>query len=142
MIFRRAFLVLFVLSLIIPGVEARPQEGQRTEGDATLSTFEDLAYPATARVARVQGVVVVEVKLDDKGNVVSASALSGPKPLIADSVSNAKKWKFKANFRKAAIIVYEFRLDDGACHDASHSLFLLRYPNFATITACTPVISG
>ena len=73
---------------------------------------------------------------------MSDSAISGPKPLIPDSLANEKKWKFKPNSRKTVVIVYEFRLDDGACHDASHSLFLLRYQNFASVIACAPVIGG
>jgi TonB family protein len=101
-----------------------------------------MAYPAIARVARVQGVVVVEVHLDDKGEVISASAISGPKPLTPDCISNAKRWRFKPSAHKKAVVVYEFRLDDGACHDDSHSLFLLHFQNFASITACAPVVGG
>src|SRR5580704_8226159 len=112
-----------VLFLIGSSTTLRSQDEPMYGGDAQLVSFEDLEYPGIARVARVQGVVVVEAKLDDKGNAVAVTALSGPKSLIAESLSNARKWKFKPNSHKSAIIVYEFRLDDGACHDASHSLF-------------------
>lgn len=109
--------------------------------EAQLASFEDLSYPALARVTRIQGLVVVKATLDDKGNVSAVSPLTGPKPLLADSLANAKKWKFKPNTQKTVVISYEFRIG-GACHDASHSLFQLVHPNLASITACDAVISG
>jgi hypothetical protein len=131
----------FTLVLIGASIGLNAQNDE-TIYSVKLVSFEDLAYPGIARVARIQGVVVVKAKLDEKGNVVAASAISGPKPLIADCLSNAKKWKFQPNSHNAAIIVYEFRLDDGACHDDSHSLFRLVHENFASITACAPVNRG
>jgi TonB family protein len=118
------------------------QEETLNDQDVKLVSFEDLPYPPVARMTRVQGVVVVKAKLDDDGRVSSAFAISGNKTLIPDTVSNAKKWKFKPNAQKSAVIVYEFRLTDGACHDNSHSLFQLIHQNFASITACDAVING
>jgi TonB family protein len=118
------------------------QEETVYDQDLKLVSFEDLAYPSVARMTRVQGVVVVKVKLADDGSVSSASALSGNKTLIPDTLSNVKKWRFKPNTSKSAVIVYDFRLTDGACHDNSHSLFELTHPNFASIMACSPVING
>ena|SRR5437016_3185627 len=107
---------------------------------AQLVSFEDLAYPGVARAARIQGIVVIRARLDDKGNVVNASPISGLSPFIADSLANIKKWKFKPSPGKSVVIVYEFKLDEGACHDDSHSLFRLMHSNFATVTACSRVI--
>src|SRR5262249_38302702 len=51
-------------------------------------------YPPLAKAARVSGAVVVEVTLDEEGNVISAKALSGH-PLLKDSaVAAAMKWRF------------------------------------------------
>lgn len=136
--------IAVLLGLLAPYSVAVPEGAEqetRPENQAQLLSFEDLAYPGIARVSRVQGIVVVKAKIDEAGNVISASALLGSKALADPSTSNVKKWKFKPKSGDTALIVYEFRLDDGACHDASHSLFRLVYPNFATITACTPVIS-
>jgi len=110
--------------------------------DVKLVSFVDLEYPVNAKSARVQGVVVVRVGLDDQGRVTSASAMSGAKALIPDSLSNARKWTFKPNVRKSAVIVYDFKLDEGGCHDNSHTLFRLVHFNFASITSCDPVIVG
>jgi TonB family protein len=52
------------------------------------------AYPPLAKAARISGAVVVEVTLDEEGNVVAARALSGH-PLLKDAaVSAAREWRF------------------------------------------------
>lgn len=45
-------------------------------------------YPAAARVANVGGVVLVQVKIDEKGDVISASAVSGH-PLLRQACEQA-----------------------------------------------------
>lgn len=51
-------------------------------------------YPPLAKVARVSGTVVVEVTVDEAGNVISARGLAGH-PLLKDSaVVAARGWKF------------------------------------------------
>jgi TonB family protein len=118
------------------------QQDTLNDQDVKLVSFEDLPYPSVARMTRVQGVVVVKVTLDDDGRGASAFAISGNKALIPDTLANARRWRFKPNPQKSAVIVYEFRLTDGACHDNSHSFFQLIHQNFASITACSPVING
>ena len=138
------YAIIFTLCSIIAvraGIGAE-QEETVYDQDVKLVSFEDLVYPSVARMTRVQGVVVVKVKLADDGSVLSASAISGNKTLIPDTLSNVKKWRFKPNTSKSAVIVFDFRLTDGACHDNSHSLFELIHPNFASIMACSPVING
>ena len=136
------YLLLSGLLLLRPlATASAQQEETQPQVQAQLLSFEDLAYPGIARVSRVQGIVVVKATVDEGGNVTDAMALLGPKALASDCLSNIKKWKFRPGSGKSALIVYEFNLDDGACHDASHSLFRLVFPNFVTITACTPTIS-
>ena len=105
-------------------------------------SFADLAYPPSIVNARAQGVVVVKATLDSDGRVTAASAISGPKGLIPLVEANARKWRFRPNACNTAIIVYNFRIDEEACHDASKSVCLLQHQNFATIVACTAVIVG
>jgi TonB family protein len=51
-------------------------------------------YPQTARAARIEGSVVVEVTVDEEGNVILARAVSGH-PLLRDAaVQSARRWKF------------------------------------------------
>ena len=138
------FVLLFMVTLLY-GLNigsSASQDGPLYDNDVKLVSFEDLPYPPVARMTRVQGVVVVRVSLADDGSVSSALAISGNKTLIPDTLSNAKKWRFKPNTQKSAVIVYNFTLTEGACHDNSHSLFQLIHQNFASITACSPVING
>jgi TonB family protein len=136
---------LLLMGTLLIGVScvcSAAQQETLNDQDVKLVSFEDLPYPPVARMARVQGAVVVKVTLDDDGKVVSAFVISGNKALIPDALANAKRWRFKSNLQKSAVIIYEFRLTEGACHDNSHSLFQLIHPNFASITACSPVING
>jgi len=73
---------------------------------------------------------------------VSASALTGPALLIPYATANAKEWRFKPNRQRRAIIVYEFSIGGGACHQSRRSLFLLRRDNFAQIKSCDDVIES
>ncbi len=137
--------VLLVVGLFLPCASS-PQARQDKQDEPTyavqLVSFEDIAYPASAKLAKIQGAVVVKVRLDDEGSVVDAFAVSGAKALIPDCLANVKSWKFKPGSGKVAIIVYQFRLVDALCRDDSHSLFLLLRSNFASITACAPGINA
>ncbi|MGI0133610.1 MAG: TonB family protein [Candidatus Micrarchaeaceae archaeon] len=113
--------------------------------DMHVVDYADLEFPAIAVTAHVEGVVVVRVSLDDKGKVVDVEALSGPSLLTRQSLQNAKKWRFEPNPQKAAIIVYDFRIE-GACHatrvGGSASQMIFFPPNFVKITACpTPLMT-
>lgn len=122
-------------------VHAR-QDGVVFDEHVTVVSFEDLYYPPMHRAARIEGVVVIAVKLDSRGDVVSASAVSGPEKLIPIAVENAKKWKFEPNRQKKAVIVYDFDIDAGTCHDKTRSLFLLKHRNFASIKSCENLVGG
>ena len=52
------------------------------------------AYPPIARAARAQGNVVVRIVVDEQGNVISASPISGH-PLLQQAAANAvRQWRF------------------------------------------------
>jgi len=71
-------------------------------------------YPAVARAANVSGPVNVEVTLDVKGNVVSASAVSGHLLLRAAAVNAARNAKFTPTLlagqpvKVTGVITYNF----------------------------------
>lgn len=54
------------------------------------------AYPTVARFLNAKGEVVVEVKIDLKGKVSSASAMSGNEYLRKSSEKAAMEWQFAA----------------------------------------------
>ena len=73
-------------------------------------------YAAIAQKTNVEGKVVVEVELDEKGDVVSATAVSGHQLLRAAAEEAARRSKFKpAMFGTTAVkafgsITYNFSL--------------------------------
>jgi len=62
--------------------------------DAKLISSVHPAYPQTAKIANVQGSVVVLVSIDPKGNVVDAKAESGPMLLREAALDSVRKWKY------------------------------------------------
>jgi TonB family protein len=109
-------------------------------GEAPVLEFEEMRYPPLARQARLHGVVVVQVNLDDKGGVLDAVAISGNRVLIPDCLSNVRKWRFQPNASRLAVVVYNFRFPrEGLLYKSENQhQFVLEPPNFVTITA-TPV---
>ena len=71
-------------------------------------------YPADARSAGVDGVVVIQVTVDEQGNVTEARAVSGPKILQEPSVNAAFQAKFTPTLvqgeavRVTGVLVYNF----------------------------------
>ena len=51
-------------------------------------------YPPLAKTARIQGPVVVEVTVDEEGDVLSARAISGHPLLKEGALNAARAWKF------------------------------------------------
>ena len=70
--------------------------GTISNDDMKVVDFADLEYPQRERQARIQGVVVVWAKLDEKGRVVDATALSGAEVLVPTTLENARKWRYPA----------------------------------------------
>ena len=71
-------------------------------------------YPPAARTVRASGQVTVQVLVDEKGEVVSASAVSGHPLLRAAAVQAARKAKFKPMMMSgqptnvAGVLTYKF----------------------------------
>jgi TonB family protein len=97
-------MVLMLAGLIfIPAVYAQSDQREvpkivRKSGGVLASESVERVnpdYPPLAKAARVSGAVVVEVMIDEEGNVTSARAVSGH-PLLRDSaVTAARGWRFK-----------------------------------------------
>jgi periplasmic protein TonB len=71
-------------------------------------------YPAAARAVRASGAVNVQVTIDESGNVISASAVSGHPLLRAAAVQAARSSKFSPTMlsgqavKVTGVIVYNF----------------------------------
>jgi TonB family protein len=103
--------------------------------DIRVLDFEEMRYPPIARAARIQGVVVMYVTLDESGRVKQARAISGADLLVRDCLPNVKKWRFQPNDQRSAVVVYHFEMPGAECKSAS-SFFMFRGPNLATIIGC------
>jgi TonB family protein len=113
-----------------------PQESAIDDKDIHYTSYEGMNYPPLARQTRIEGVVVVRVKIDDHGRVTDATAISGHELLIQSAIDNAKKWRFETNSHHGAILVYNFRIAPGLCNSG---FFTFQPPNFITVTGCPMV---
>ena len=74
------------------------------------------AYPAIAKAAKASGTVTVQVTVDESGNVISASAVSGHPLLKASAVAAARQAKFSPTklsgqpVKVTGVITYNFVL--------------------------------
>lgn len=75
------------------------------------------AYPPLAKAAKISGPVVVEITVDEEGNVIAARAISGH-PLLKDgAVAAAREWKFAPTLlsgvavKVIGTITFNFNLD-------------------------------
>jgi hypothetical protein len=122
--------------MLVISLSTAPAQQDVTINDTSVRVIklEDINY--TGATVNAQGVVVVRVTLDDKGNVATAKALSGVPILILLSIDNVKKWHFAPNSERVAIVVYNFRVK-GFCDDGRWPSQMIFYPpNFADVTAC------
>jgi TonB family protein len=68
-------------------------------------------YPSAARRARVEGLVVVELEVDEEGRVTSARAVSGNALLRDAAIAAARKWTFESEGKRAiGTIAFNFRM--------------------------------
>jgi len=94
-----------------PGKRA-PISGGVLNGKAITLPKPD--YPAEARAARASGTVVVQITVDEYGNVISARAVSGHQMLHQASVNAARGARFAPTFlmgeavKVTGVITYNF----------------------------------
>ena|ERR1700732_4307361 len=135
---------LFMIALLAfcRSSSAKPQQDQiiTDKGDVNVVRFEEMEYPHLAYYTHLQGPVAVRVKLDEQGKVSEAVAISGLPLLASPSVENVKKWLFKPNASKTALIIYNYKILEGRCNRDS-SLFILQGANVATVLACPPLVN-
>jgi TonB family protein len=135
--------IVFVICLLALSSinRLRAQQNGAPIDDVTIVEFKDLDYPIPAQIGRLQGAVVVQVKLDDKGGVTDAALISGHPYLAFAALNNVKKWRFRPNVHRSAIVVYNFIFLEGRCESHS-SLFVLQPSNVATVIACSAAVNS
>lgn len=55
-------------------------------------------YPALAKVASIQGTVVIEAVIDEQGNVINVRAVAGPPLLIPEALRTVMTWKYEPTY--------------------------------------------
>jgi TonB family protein len=94
-----------------PGKRA-PVSGGVLNGKAINLLVPD--YPAEAKASGVEGVVVIQVLIDEQGNVIDARAVSGPKLLQEPSLNAARQTKFSPTLlsgepvKVSGVLVFNF----------------------------------
>lgn len=139
----KSFIVTVGSALFLTaGLACAGKEPTVNDKDIQVTHFEEMQYPPLARQMNAQGAVVIRAKLDEKGAVVSATAVSGHEWLMAACLSNIKKWQFHPNAARAVVLVYEFRFLEGVCVSGVNGQFVLFAPNIVTVTACRPIVNA
>lgn len=118
------FFTLLVLSFSSVNIYAQgkeePQSTPKTISGGVLNgkaiSLPKPAYPAAAKAVRASGAVNVQITIDEEGNVISASAISGHPLLRSASVAAARQAKFSPTtlqgqaVKVTGVIVYNFTL--------------------------------
>lgn len=112
--------------------------------DISVQRYEVPKYPPIARTARVEGDVVLQLKLAPNGDVVDAKVLSGPPMLHQASLDAVKKWRFYCRSCKYGQafehqITFGFRIDLNLPEGDDRMEFKL--PDKLVITRSAPIIN-
>lgn len=100
------------------------KSGGVLQGSATRRI--EPAYPPLAKAARVSGAVVVEVTVDEEGNVMSVRAISGH-PLLKDAaVDAARGWTFSRTLLQGVPVKVIGTITFNFGHDYSSDIAVLK----------------
>ena len=75
-----------------------------------LALVVPIVYPAIARANRLEGIVYVQVEIDNEGQVVSSNAVEGHRLLAQAVEDSVKKWHFDPDCSHAQMVDVRFRL--------------------------------
>jgi len=105
-----------------------------------IEQTQDMQYPALALSAGIDGAVVLEVLLSDRGTVSDVVPLSGTSLLIAPAEQNVRTWRFAPNSARRAVIVFDFELDK-MCSEFPRTWYTRKHANLVVVKACVPVLN-
>jgi TonB family protein len=93
-----AFCVVVAIFILAKSARANAQiSASVSDGDAREHLLKqiDPVYPAIAKAAQVQGQVVLQLEIDQSGQVAKVKALSGPPMLLEAAMDAVKQWRYK-----------------------------------------------
>jgi len=103
---------------IPPVPESRPPQVGSYQLEGLLVNRIDPQYPETAKSMRIQGDVVLYVRVDKQGNVTNVNAVSGRSALLPAAIDAVKQWAYKPfevdgkAVEVESTVLVPFRLDD------------------------------
>jgi TonB family protein len=111
--------------------------------DISVQRYEVPGYPAIAKTARIEGDVLLQLKLAPNGDVVDAKVISGSRWLQQASLDAVKKWKYYCKSCKYGEpfehqITFAFRSDTKLDYRDVSVEFKL--PSKITVTVGPPLI--
>jgi TonB family protein len=77
-----------------PPGSARPAVGGQLQPPQLISSVPPI-YPSIARSQNLQGVVVLDVRVDETGKVVTTDVIAGPAPLVLAAQNAVLNWKYQ-----------------------------------------------
>jgi TonB family protein len=89
-------------------VEVPPQvkaDSVSLDFPSRLISKKPIEYPADAKLARIQGVVVVNLLIDEMGQVMKVDLVSGDKRLAKSVISTVKYWRFEPELENGRPVV-------------------------------------
>lgn len=69
-----------------------------------------IEYPEEARAAKIQGVVIVSLLIDENGQVMKAEAVHGNPKLVQAALESVKRWRFEPELENGRPIVSRYTL--------------------------------
>jgi TonB family protein len=97
-------------------------------------------YPAKARQLGVEGIVRVQIKIDEEGNVTETSIISGPEELQAVSIETAQKTRFvayrdssKQFIKTEGVLTYTFEIQRASWSNIGYGLNMITILPVATV---------
>ena len=100
-----------------------------------VTHLEGPEYSQIARLAGIQGDVVVLVRIGPDGKVLSAAALSGPSILRPYAERNVSRWIFRPGGEEELKVVYEFKLEKPEVEHAPPLRISFDLPNHVLIVS-------
>lgn len=99
---------------------------------------EAMQYPQMARLARIQGEVLVEATVADDGRVMAARARSGHGILADAAEQNLRKWVFSQGTSRNLEVIFVFRLEKPELEYSPPSRVVFDLPNKVSVTSNLP----
>ena len=113
-----ALLVTARVAVLCFPISAPAQEVVR--GEANLLHRTPVEYPADAIAKGIQGTVIVQATLNERGVVTDARVVSGPEPLRKAALKSVLEWHYSGQALSPVEVAIDFKLPSKAPEDPTN----------------------